>query len=229
METTNVILIYSSKNNGGIVVNSSFEAIGGLYVASNLASYYDPAVGRRRVDMFDHAVNSGRIAGINMASQVDEGPMLYNHQPSFQSKIPAIGISCHGVGIINSSLATVGVWQSEDAPTPATKAQPTQDNDGKTDDSTARPTESVPAVPVEPSATADVPLDFNKSGAVYYLKGEQIVGIVVWNAKDTEQIKRAQSVINSKRMIEDISELKSLIQIAPVEKLTVILQNNDAD
>ena len=40
------------SNNGGIVVNAAMEAIGGLYVAGNLASYYDSTLGRRRVDRY---------------------------------------------------------------------------------------------------------------------------------------------------------------------------------
>ena len=45
-------------DNGGIVVNSSLEAFRDLYVAGNLASYYDPSMGRRRrVDAYDHAVS----------------------------------------------------------------------------------------------------------------------------------------------------------------------------
>ncbi|GLD94765.1 hypothetical protein PINS_up003389 [Pythium insidiosum] len=36
--------------NGGIVVNAQLEAMAGVFVAGNAASYYDPYIGRRRVD-----------------------------------------------------------------------------------------------------------------------------------------------------------------------------------
>eukprot|EP00953_Heterococcus_sp_UTEX-ZZ885_P024179 13237-Heterococcus_DN1.PRE.4 len=44
--------------NGGIAVNGLLEAVGGIYAAGACASYYDPALGRRRVDMLDHSINS---------------------------------------------------------------------------------------------------------------------------------------------------------------------------
>jgi hypothetical protein len=43
--------------NGGIAVNGLLEAVGGIYAAGACASYYDPALGRRRVDMLDHSIN----------------------------------------------------------------------------------------------------------------------------------------------------------------------------
>ncbi|MEO1961005.1 MAG: hypothetical protein ABGW82_08540, partial [Paracoccus sp. (in: a-proteobacteria)] len=48
-------------------VNGALEAFPGLFVAGNACSYYDAAIGRRRVDAYDHAVNSGILAGTNMA------------------------------------------------------------------------------------------------------------------------------------------------------------------
>ncbi|CAM9840844.1 unnamed protein product, partial [Phaeothamnion confervicola] len=58
------------QNNGGIVVNGQFEAVAGVYAAGGVASYYDPALGRRRIDRYDHSVNSGMslMAGYNMAA-----------------------------------------------------------------------------------------------------------------------------------------------------------------
>jgi NADPH-dependent 2,4-dienoyl-CoA reductase/sulfur reductase-like enzyme len=44
-------------SNGGIAVNGLLEAVGGIYAAGACASYYDPALGRRRVDMLDHSIN----------------------------------------------------------------------------------------------------------------------------------------------------------------------------
>jgi len=44
---------------GGIAVNQQLEAVGNVFVAGGVASYYDGALGRRRVEMFDHSINSG--------------------------------------------------------------------------------------------------------------------------------------------------------------------------
>lgn len=45
------------------MVNGLFEAVNGVYAAGNLASYFDPALGRRRIGSYDHSVNSGLCAG----------------------------------------------------------------------------------------------------------------------------------------------------------------------
>lgn len=51
---------------GGFVVNAELEARSNLYAAGDAASFYDPKLGRRRVEHHDHAVVSGRLAGENM-------------------------------------------------------------------------------------------------------------------------------------------------------------------
>jgi hypothetical protein len=56
------------KDSGGIVVNGQLEAVGGVFAAGGVASYFDPALGRRRIDRYDHSVNSGLLAGYNMAA-----------------------------------------------------------------------------------------------------------------------------------------------------------------
>lgn len=51
---------------GGYVVNAELEARTNLYAAGDVACFYDPKLGRRRVEHHDHAVVSGRLAGENM-------------------------------------------------------------------------------------------------------------------------------------------------------------------
>lgn len=103
-----------SKNNG-IVVNSHLEAAAGIYVAGNLASYYDTSLGRRRVDMYDHAVNSGLSAGHNMVASKAGKSKSYVHQPMFQSNLEGIDVLLEGVGNIDSNLEMVGIWLNKDA------------------------------------------------------------------------------------------------------------------
>ena len=101
------------STNGGIVVNGAFESMNGLYIAGNLASDSDAAIGRRRVDRYDHAVNSGLLAGKNMAMtnmENNKEQSLYRHQPSFKSELRGLGVTIEGVGIIDSKLTTIGVW-----------------------------------------------------------------------------------------------------------------------
>lgn len=51
---------------GGFVVNAELEARRNLYVAGDASCFYDPLLGRRRVEHHDHSVVSGRLAGENM-------------------------------------------------------------------------------------------------------------------------------------------------------------------
>lgn len=51
---------------GGFLVNAELEARSNLWVAGDVACFYDVRLGRRRVEHHDHAVTSGRLAGENM-------------------------------------------------------------------------------------------------------------------------------------------------------------------
>lgn len=51
---------------GGFVVNAELEARHNLYAAGDASCFYDPLLGRRRVEHHDHSVVSGRLAGENM-------------------------------------------------------------------------------------------------------------------------------------------------------------------
>jgi programmed cell death 8 (apoptosis-inducing factor) len=60
---------------------------------------------RRREEHHDHAAVSGRLAGENMAG----ARRPYLHQSMFWSDLgPSVGFEA--IGIIDSSLQTVGVW-----------------------------------------------------------------------------------------------------------------------
>lgn len=49
------------------MVNGLFEAVNGVYAAGGAASFVDPAMGRRHSGSHDHCVNSGLIAGGQLA------------------------------------------------------------------------------------------------------------------------------------------------------------------
>uniref|UniRef100_M4BZX1 FAD/NAD(P)-binding domain-containing protein n=1 Tax=Hyaloperonospora arabidopsidis (strain Emoy2) TaxID=559515 RepID=M4BZX1_HYAAE len=180
------------EKNGGLVVNAQLEAVSGLFVAGNAASYYDPYLGRRRVDRYDHAVNSGLTAGRNMArSLLGAGKMkVYRHQPLFRSHLPGVGVLMEGIGEVDSSLRTVGVW--------------------------VRPLSSL-------GTDVDGARDLSyERGVVYYLKGNKIMGILLWNASDV--LESARQLMLSRPEIRDnvVEELKHTISLAPNEWLHVV-------
>merc|ERR1711915_694100 len=90
---------------GGFKVNAELEARTNLYVAGDAASFYDVALGRRRVEHHDYAVVSGRLAGQNMTGSKTP----YTHQSMFWSDLgPDVGYEA--IGVVDSKLPTVGVF-----------------------------------------------------------------------------------------------------------------------
>jgi programmed cell death 8 (apoptosis-inducing factor) len=74
--------------NGGIMVNQEFQASrSNIYASGDVASYYDPVLGRRRVEHYDHAVMSGKFAARNMTG----AKIPYLHQPFFWSDLGSVG------------------------------------------------------------------------------------------------------------------------------------------
>jgi 3-phenylpropionate/trans-cinnamate dioxygenase ferredoxin reductase component len=91
----------------GIVVNE-FTRIAhpDIYAAGDVASFHNPALGRRiRVEHEDNANTMGRVAGRNMAG----GSERYNHLPFFYSDLFELGYEA--VGDLDSRSETLADWQ----------------------------------------------------------------------------------------------------------------------
>lgn len=94
---------------GGLLVNAELEARRDLWVAGDVANFYDVKLGRRRIEHHDHAVISGRLAGENMTG----AKKPYTHQSMFWSDLgPEVGFEA--IGIIDSNLKTVGVFAKDE-------------------------------------------------------------------------------------------------------------------
>ncbi|KAJ3324288.1 Apoptosis-inducing factor 1, mitochondrial [Boothiomyces sp. JEL0866] len=93
---------------GGILVNAELEARSDVFVAGDVCSYHDVVLGRRRVEHYDHAVMSGRTAGLNMTGQKKP----YDYQSMFWSNIGP-KVSFEAVGILDKELPTVSVWSKD--------------------------------------------------------------------------------------------------------------------
>ncbi|KAL2913855.1 hypothetical protein HK105_206589 [Polyrhizophydium stewartii] len=89
----------------GIVVNAELEARTNVFAAGDVTSFHDVTLGRRRVEHYDHAVMSGRLAGFNMTG----AKKPYTHQSMFWSDLgPKVGYEA--TGIVDAKLPTMGVW-----------------------------------------------------------------------------------------------------------------------
>ena len=96
------------EKRGGVIVNAELEARRNIFGAGDCISYHDIALGRRRVEHYDHAANSGIIAGLNMTG----ARTPYTHQSMFWSDLGP-SIAFEAVGVIDSQLRTVGIWDKD--------------------------------------------------------------------------------------------------------------------
>lgn len=159
---------------GGFLVNAELQARHNVWVAGDAASFYDIKLGRRRVEHYDHAIVSGKLAGENMTG----GHKPYWHQSMFWSDLgPNIGFEA--IGLTDSALQTVAVYakgQPDDE-----KAK--EDSEGNREQKEGAPAEATPNElkhKIPESSSNKTNEDYNK-GVVFYLKENKVVGVVLWN------------------------------------------------
>ncbi|CAI6349981.1 unnamed protein product [Macrosiphum euphorbiae] len=182
----------------GYLVNSELQARTDLYIAGDCACFYDKQLGRRRVEHHDHAVISGRLAGENMAGAAKP----YQHQPMFWSDIgPSVGYEA--IGIVDSSLATMGVFAKGNHKDPSLLAN-------ETDQNTLTNKKETNEELVSKNNESISENDYNK-GVVFYLKNDVIVGIVLWNLFNRMSI--ARQVLKTNRCYKDLNEVAKLFNI----------------
>ncbi|KAI8069548.1 apoptosis-inducing factor, mitochondrion-associated, C-term-domain-containing protein [Gongronella butleri] len=158
------------EQRAGVMVNAELEARKDVYVAGDMVSFHDIQLGRRRIEHHDHAVLSGRHAGLNMVEAARVKP--YRHQSMFWSDLgPEVGYEA--VGLIDSQLSTVSVWaKSTEQDTPASAPQEPHRHQG----TTPVPEAAAPTKAAQPLASEK----FGK-GLVFYVRDRKIVGLVLFN------------------------------------------------
>ncbi|XP_037303634.1 apoptosis-inducing factor 1, mitochondrial [Manduca sexta] len=205
---------------GGYVVNAELQARTDVWAAGDAACFHS-ALGRRRVTHHDHAVASGRRAGDNMLGRAAP----YTHQPMFWSDLgPQLGYEA--IGIIDSSLQTVGVFCA-DAVTDATAAVTTAADNAITAGDLTHTSEekgsfeqdkrsSEPDTTVAKTGTVVLPEDSDAAsrryerGVVFYLREKRVVGVLLWNLFNRMHI--ARQVI-AQGEFEDLFEVAKLFSL----------------
>lgn len=171
--------------NGGLLVNAELQARTNLWVAGDVASFYDEKLGRRRVPHHDNSLITGRLAGENMSG----GHKIYWHQPIMWSDLgPKVGFEA--IGITDSSLPTVSVF---------TKPE----KDAVIAGQTAAEKELAIKLPNKTD-------DYHK-GVVFYIRAGVVVGVLLWNVFNKTAL--ARRVINEGKSYEDLSELAKLFEL----------------
>ncbi|EDV19339.1 uncharacterized protein TRIADDRAFT_33763, partial [Trichoplax adhaerens] len=193
---------------GGYRVNSELQARSNIWVAGDAACFYDIKLGRRRVEHHDHAVVSGRLAGENMTG----AGKPYWHQSMFWSDLgPHIGYEA--IGVIDSSLPTVGIWaKATKADSPKAVVEASDDNIRSTAQEDAAP--ETPAVAPEASSNSDV-LNSEKfgKGIVFYTRNDVVVGIIMWNTFQRMPIARKVLKEGKKYTPNELQELAKQFNI----------------
>ncbi|XP_059912103.1 apoptosis-inducing factor 1, mitochondrial isoform X8 [Gadus macrocephalus] len=190
---------------GGYRVNAELQARSNIWVAGDAACFYDIRLGRRRVEHHDHAVVSGRLAGENMTG----ANKPYWHQSMFWSDLgPDVGYEA--IGIVDSSLPTVGVFAkatAKDTPRAATEKSGTGiRSESETEEVAQSPVASTtPAPPSLPQKD-----DYGK-GVIFYLRDKVVVGIILWNVFNRMPI--ARKIIKDGEEHADLNEVAKLFNI----------------
>ncbi|KAL6098998.1 aifm1 [Pungitius sinensis] len=190
---------------GGFRVNAELQARSNIWVAGDAACFYDIRLGRRRVEHHDHAVVSGRLAGENMTG----ANKPYWHQSMFWSDLgPDVGYEA--IGIVDSSLPTVGVFAkatAKDTPKAATEESGT----GIRSESETEHTASSPVASSTPSPTGVQHKDEYGKGVIFYLRDKVVVGIILWNVFNRMPI--ARKIIKDGEEHADLNEVAKLFNI----------------
>lgn len=198
-DIANVSGLEVDRSLGGFVVNAELEARRNLFVAGDASCFYDPLLGRRRVEHHDHSVVSGRLAGENMVGKKKP----YNHQSMFWSDLgPEIGYE--GIGLVDSSLTTVAVFALP------TKADRKTDNLNESQNIETEENSLAKNSDKSDDTGSDHSDNYGR-GVVFYLKDEKIVGILLWNIFN--RIGLARTIINQNKKYDDLNEVAKLFEI----------------
>lgn len=111
---------------------------------------------------------------------------------------PSVGYEA--IGIVDSSLNTVGVFARGNP-------KDTSSSTNKTDENTAINNTDAPTKLESKNISED---NYNK-GVVFYLKNDVVVGIVLWNLFNRMSI--ARQVLKSDRCYKDLNEVAKLFNI----------------
>lgn len=188
------------KELGGFRVNSELQARSNIWVSGDVSCFYDVKLGRRRIEHHDNAILSGRLAGENMAT--GKGKHFWLQSMFWSDLGPDLGFE--GVGLIDSSLPTVGVFSK---PSPLPESKPPHDQQEK-------PTsESSASNQDQPKLRPPSQNDLYDRGVIFYLKDKVVVGVLLWNLFDRMAI--ARRIINEAKEYDDMSELAKLFYIKP--------------
>lgn len=197
---------------GGVKVDEHLHAGKSIFGAGDVISFPDSALNlQRRVEHYDHALASGKLAGLNMAEE-DSKLQPYDSLSMFWSDLgPKIGYEA--VGLVDSSLTTVGIWAKGEAESTPEKASldPTDVRTESIGQTSSRSEEASQSSLAKPgNGTASPPPEYRK-GLVLYVRDRKIVGILMFNLFN--RISLARSVIKQGMTTEHLQDIVDIFNI----------------
>lgn len=100
-----IIIILIFKERGGILADAGMCVQSNIFAAGDVCSFEDITLGRRRLEQWEHAQISGRLAGENMTG----GTKKYTHQSSFYTMLGS-NVHFSGVGDVNAKYETASIF-----------------------------------------------------------------------------------------------------------------------
>lgn len=127
----------------------------------------------------------------------------YNHQSMFWSDLgPEIGYE--GIGLVDSSLPTVGVFSLP------SKTDRKSDNLSEIENVIPDEKKVITSNAANTTQSAEDCLNYGR-GVVFYLRDEKIVGILLWNIFN--RVGLARTIINQNKKFDDLNEVAKLFEI----------------
>ena len=129
----------------------------------------------------------------------------YTHQSMFWSDLgPEVGYEA--IGLVDSSLPTVGVFAAATAKDSPAAAQVEAVDAARAD----APPAPAPVTSEAASPSLKAGEDYGK-GVVFYLRDDVVVGVLLWNVFN--KINIARKVLRENKKYEDLSEVAKLFNI----------------
>lgn len=117
-------------------------------------------------------------------------------------------VGYEAIGIIDASLPTVAVFAKQDKSKAVSETEANnEENETKTPDTEYASPEAKPSPPATDPLN---PNDYDK-GVLFYMKDDQIVGILLWNVFN--RISIARKILTSDETFKDLNEVAKLFDI----------------
>lgn len=133
----------------------------------------------------------------------------YKHQSMFWSDLGS-AVGYEAIGLVDSSLPTVAIFAKQDS---SDEKRTPYDDKNKTETTEMKSTPGAVQITAKdcPPGTTNDSLENYGKGVLFYMQGEKIVGILLWNVFNRMSV--ARKILMSEDTFEDLNEVAKLFDI----------------